>query len=48
MFNGDCIKLYQYMTEGNPVEFDLAECQVMMKKQKDYTYINLPTFKRTL
>ena len=48
MFNGDVIKLYKYLSEGNEVEFDLCDSQVMMKKQKDYSYINLPTFKRTL
>ncbi|CAL6020249.1 DNA_polymerase [Hexamita inflata] len=48
LYKGDVIKLYEDLAKGKPIEFDLCNAKVFMKKQDDYSYMNLSEFKRTL
>ncbi|CAL6065631.1 DNA_polymerase [Hexamita inflata] len=48
LYGGDVIKLYEDLAKGVPIEFDLCSAKVFMKKQDDYSYMNLKEFKRTL
>ncbi|CAL6032980.1 DNA_polymerase [Hexamita inflata] len=48
LYGGDVIKLYQDLANGKAIEFDLCNAKVFMKKQDDYSYVNLSEFKRTL
>ncbi|CAL6081082.1 DNA_polymerase [Hexamita inflata] len=48
LYGGDVIKLYQDLAGGKAIEFDLCNAKVFMKKQDDYSYMNLSEFKRTL
>ncbi|CAL6005040.1 DNA_polymerase [Hexamita inflata] len=48
LYKGDVIKLYEDLAKGVPIEFDLCSAKVFMKKQDDYSYMNLSEFKRTL
>ncbi|CAL5975216.1 DNA_polymerase type B [Hexamita inflata] len=48
LYEGDVIALYQDLAEGKAIEFDLCSAKVFMKKQDDYSYMNLSEFKRTL
>ncbi|CAL6107171.1 DNA_polymerase [Hexamita inflata] len=48
LYGGDVIKLYEDLAKGVPIEFDLCSAKVFMKKQDDYSYMNLSEFKRTL
>ncbi|CAL6050471.1 DNA_polymerase [Hexamita inflata] len=48
LYGGDVIKLYEDLAKGVPIEFNLCNAKVFMKKQDDYSYMNLSEFKRTL
>ncbi|CAL6055118.1 DNA_polymerase [Hexamita inflata] len=48
LYEGDVIALYQDLADGKAIEFDLCNAKVFMKKQDDYSYMNLSEFKRTL
>ncbi|CAL5975618.1 DNA_polymerase [Hexamita inflata] len=48
LYEGDVIALYQDLAGGKAIEFDLCSAKVFMKKQDDYSYMNLSEFKRTL
>ena len=47
-FDNDPIKLYEYLYNGNEVEFDLAENQTRFKMNKNMTVETIKNFKRNI
>lgn len=49
LYNGDVMKIYERLYEGEEIEFDLVKgSKVIMKKNKELGYVNLNEFKRKL
>ena len=47
-YDNDPIKLYEYLYNGNEVEFDLAENQTRFKMNKNMTVETIKNFKRNI
>ena len=47
-FDGDPMKLYEYLAEGNMVQFDLLETKPRFKMNKNLTVENVKSFLRTV
>ena len=47
-FNGDPMKLYHYLFEGNPLTFNLLETKPRFKMNKNRTVSNVMNFTRKI